>query len=188
VRNKTAVRIADRRPISTPDSFSATDIRPATFSSILHQGAPGEMPEPPGFFADLNLDQIVDAITAGKDEYSLKPFFYAPLKTVDAISYRHEIFRDLETGELLEKLEFFAKKMRTMREHLAQANKLGYRYQKESWFLDAAEIYCVAVSALAQHLSIAELNSRGFSSTGCSPISRRKKTSRISTESWKMNW
>ena len=34
----------------------------------------------PEFFADLNCDQIVDAITAGKDDYNLKPFFYACLQ------------------------------------------------------------------------------------------------------------
>ena len=29
----------------------------------------------PGFFGDLNCDQIVDAIAAGKEDYNLKPFF-----------------------------------------------------------------------------------------------------------------
>ena len=52
--------------------------------------------------------------------------------------------------------------MRTMREHLAQADKLYYKYQKERWFLDAVEIYCDAVHCLAHDLSLADVKSRGF--------------------------
>jgi len=49
-----------------------------------------------------------------------------------------------------------------MREHHAQANKLYYKYQKESWFLDAVEIYCDAVNVLVHDLSLANVKSRGF--------------------------
>jgi DNA mismatch repair protein MutS len=116
----------------------------------------------PSCFADLNLDQIVAAVTAGKQEYDLKPFFYLPLHDVGAIEYRHEIFRDLEKTVVFESIKSFAHKMRAMREHLAQADKLYYRYQKGAWFLDAVEIYCDAVSCFARDLSVLELRSRGF--------------------------
>jgi DNA mismatch repair protein MutS len=137
-----------------------------TFHSILFEkpedSVKRETREAPDFFVDLNLDQIVDAITAGKQEYDLKPFFYIPLSDIDAIEYRHEIMRDLEDETLFGKIKSFAQKMRAMREHLAQADKLHYQYQKERWFLDAVEIYCDAVLSLVQDLSLADLKSRGF--------------------------
>ena len=52
--------------------------------------------------------------------------------------------------------------MRAVRDSLAQARKLRYRYQKESWFLGAARSYCAAVTALADALGQADLASRGF--------------------------
>jgi hypothetical protein len=52
--------------------------------------------------------------------------------------------------------------MRAMREHLVQADKRYYQYQKESWFLDAVEIYCDAINCLAHDLTAADLKSRGF--------------------------
>jgi DNA mismatch repair protein MutS len=138
-----------------------------TFSGILldriEEGVNKETPVPPVFFADLNLDQVVDAITRGRVEYNLKPFFFTSLNDIDTIKYRHEIFRDLENGELFEIIRAFAKKMRVMREHLSQSDKLDYKYQKESWFLDAVEIYCDAVTSLAHDLSLADVKSRGFS-------------------------
>jgi DNA mismatch repair protein MutS len=137
-----------------------------TFHSILFERSEDnrnkETPEAPAFFVDLNLDQVVDAITAGKQEYHLQPFFYTSLHDLDAITYRHEILRDLENQRLLELLQSFAQKMSAMRKHLAQAEKLHYKYQKERWFLDAVEMYCDAVVYLVHDLSLIELQSRGF--------------------------
>ncbi len=118
--------------------------------------------EAPAFFVDLNLDQIIDAVTAGKQEYDLKPFFYTSLHDIDAIKYRHEIIQDLENEVLFKHIKSFAQKMRVMREHLAQADKLYYKYQQESWFSDAVEIYCNAVNGLVYDLSLVDLKSRGF--------------------------
>ncbi|HVA85776.1 MAG TPA: hypothetical protein VNF73_05560 [Candidatus Saccharimonadales bacterium] len=65
------------------------------FRSVLFGGVdPGtdvaEHSEPE-FFRDLNIDQIIDAVTARKDEYDLKPFFFSPLSEIDAIVYRQEV-------------------------------------------------------------------------------------------------
>jgi len=117
----------------------------------------------PDFFADLNLNQIVDAITAGREEYNLQPFFFTPLKSVDAIRYRHEIMQELENASLYQAIKSFAQEMRAMREHLAEANKLHYKYQKEGWFLDAIEVYCEAIDRLVHDLASLDLKSRGFS-------------------------
>lgn len=137
-----------------------------TFHSILFErtedSIQNETVDAPVFFADLNLDQIIDTITAGRQEYNLKPFFYTSLKDIDAIKYRHEIMRDLENKILFQHIKSFAQKMQTMREHLAQADKLYYKYQKERWFLDAVEIYGDAVNSLTQDLTLLDLKSRGF--------------------------
>ena len=137
-----------------------------TFQSILFtetkDSTTRDAPETPSFFADLNLDQIIAAITAGKQEYNLEPFFYTSLYDIDAIKYRHEIFRDLENEILFEHIKAFAQKMRAMREHLVQANKLYYKYQKELWFLDGVDIYCDAINCLSHDLTLSDLQSRGF--------------------------
>ena len=118
-----------------------------------------EMPE---FFTDLNLDQIIASVTAGRDEYNLKPFFYTPLSRVETIYYRYEILRDLENRCLFGHIGSFAQKMRAMRDHLTQADKLHYKYQKQCWFLEAADIYCSAVICLTRDLTLANPRSRGL--------------------------
>jgi DNA mismatch repair ATPase MutS len=137
-----------------------------TFHSILFERTEDsikkETLEAPVFFVDLNLDQIIDAITAGRQEYNLKPFFYTSLNDIDAIKYRHEIMRDLENKILFEHIKAFAQKMRTMRQHLALVDKLDYKYHKEGWFLDTVEIYCEAVNCLVHDLTLVDLKSRGL--------------------------
>jgi len=137
-----------------------------TFHSILFErtqdNAKKETLEAPAFFVDLNLDQVIDAITAGRQEYHLEPLFYASLNDIDAIEYRHEIMRDLEHQVLSDHIRTFAQRMRTMRKQLAQADKLSYTYQKESWFVDAVETYCEAITGLVHDITHVDVRSRGF--------------------------
>ena len=136
------------------------------FRSILFDGsdigAAIAQPEAPDFFTDLHLDKVVASVTAGREGYDLTSFFYAPLKDVETIAYRQEVFRDIEGPALLGSVRSFAQKMRAMRDHLGRAARVHYRYEKERWFLDAADIYCDAVAVLAQDLTLAEPRSRGF--------------------------
>ena len=137
-----------------------------TFQSILFSETEAstkkEAPAKPVFVVDLNLDQIIKAITVGKNEYDLEPFYYTPLRTIDAIKYRQEIAQDLENRTLLEHIELFARRMSSMRRFLALVDKLDYKYHKEGWFLEAAKNYCDAVNDLAHDISSVDLRSRGF--------------------------
>ena len=136
------------------------------FHSMLYDGTEGSMgqetPDAPPFFADLNLDQVIDAVTASKQEYDLKPFFFTCLRDAGTIQYRHEIMQDLEDETLLENIRSFAQRMIVMRRYLALVERLDFRNHKEGWFLEAAEAYCEAVTGLAHDLSHAGLRSRGF--------------------------
>jgi energy-coupling factor transporter ATP-binding protein EcfA2 len=116
----------------------------------------------PPFFADLNLDQIVDAITAGRQEYNLKPFFYAPLQDVAMIEYRHEVMRDLENEVTFNTITSFADDLRLMRQQLAFIDKLTYKHHKQGWFLEAVAIYCKAVTGLVRGLIPEHCGSRGL--------------------------
>lgn len=137
-----------------------------TFQSILFLRAEDHLPEEtleiPAFFSDLHIDQIVDAITVGRQEYDLSPLFSIPLHDLDAIRYRQEVMKDLEQPPLVTDLQEFAQQMRLMRRFLAQREKLFYPLQKERWFLDAVEVYGEAIQDLLRHLSQAELHSRGL--------------------------
>ena len=107
---------------------------------------------PPPFFVDLNLDQIVASVTAGKEEYDLAPFFFRPLQTVDEVTYRQAVMRDLENSATYDAVSKFAERMRQVRGRLAQIEKLYYRYQKEAWLLDAVADYWEAVETLRSRL------------------------------------
>jgi hypothetical protein len=86
---------------------------PTTFRSILYRhiraDVPTEQAEAPEFFHDLNIDQIVAAVT-GEDEYDLKPIFYRQLADVDEIAYRQRVMKDLESPRLFARIGGFAEK------------------------------------------------------------------------------
>ena len=115
----------------------------------------------PDCLSDLNLDQVIDAITRTKKEYNLKPFYYETLSDPGTIIYRQEVMQDLEGG-LLESITSFAQSMSASRRFLGAIENLAYQYHKEGWFLEAANTYCVAVERLARDLEGAEIHSRGL--------------------------
>lgn len=154
--------VATKRP-EPAASYTVHGADPGPFHSILFRG-----PESPGageaqdFFRDLNLDQVVEAITAGAKDYDLAVFFRAPLDDVDAIAYRQEAFRDLENDALARSLRSFAERMRRMRSHLDPAEKRYFAREKQRWFLAAADIYREAIEALKDEVDAIELRSRGM--------------------------
>ena len=137
-----------------------------TFYSILF-AKPEDRPRQetsamPDFFVDLNLDQVVTAVTATKQEYNLTPFYYAPLRDLSAVQYRQEVAQALENAALLASINAFADRMRTMRRYLGLVEKLHYKYHIAGWFLEAAETYCEAVACLAADLTRSPLPSAGL--------------------------
>jgi len=135
------------------------------FRSVLFeqpQDNAGQIAEEPEFFADLNLDQVLAAMTAGREEYELDTFFYSPMHDPDVVRYRHEVLRDLEKPEVLEVVRAFSEAMRRTREQLALSRKAHYELQQQSWFVDAVEIYCGAVRILASELAECDLASQGM--------------------------
>lgn len=157
---------ADAKSVALTPNPKLEQAQATPFHSILFPDSTAakglEGSAQPKFFIDLSLDQIVASITAGSDEYNLRPFFHFPLKSVDAIYYRHEIFRDLQNDAVLGCVRSFAEAMRMMRSYLARAEKLHYKRQKQRWFLDAVEMYCTAVTRLRDDLAAVPLHSRGF--------------------------
>lgn len=147
-------------------ALGADAAEPTRYRSILFL-RPGDSADAAGrlapeFFHDLNLDQIVKAVTTGRQEYDLAAFFHARLGDLDAIVYRQEVMRDLESPALRQVVNTFAEAMRNMRKRLVQAGKLYYKYEKERWFLGAVAMYCDAVELLAREIVPLELTSRGM--------------------------
>lgn len=139
-----------------------------TFNSILSEKPEDGTTEPgraaPDFFVDLNLNQVVDAIIAGKEEYGLQPLFFAPLKSADAIEYRHEVMRELESATIHDAIQSFARTMGATRRFRGISGRIVNKHVKEGWFLNSVEAYCEAVSRLAHDLAAASPKSRGLSS------------------------
>lgn len=154
------------QPTSEPDGRERVPSAPGIGPSVLfdrpEDSATATECATPEFFIDLNLDQVVGAITSGFEEHAIKPFFQVPLQRVEAIEYRHELFRDLEDSALLDNIREFVKRMRDVRIHRTLAAKLYDRFHKEMWFLHAIEIYCDAVDQLATDLTRSQMKSRGL--------------------------
>jgi DNA mismatch repair ATPase MutS len=139
-----------------------------SFDSVLFEDPDGSdrtrTADEPDFFADLMLNQVVASVTAGREEYALEPLFHTPLHEVEAVRYRHDALRDLETVPLREAVQAFAESMRAVRQRGRLADRMYYSRQQQRWFLDAVRAYCDAVAGFDDQLGLAQPGSRAFAS------------------------
>ncbi len=135
---------------------------PAPFRSRMSPAADASLPKAPDYARDLNLDQIVAAITAGHESLDLEPLYYTRLRDSDGIVYRHDVMRDLEKPEIIARLRRFLSAIREVHEGLAIAAKLYHPRQKDRVFVDAVLRYVAEIEALAKDLTSLPLDSRGL--------------------------
>lgn len=134
------------------------------FSGILFDGQErGEGPDAdPDYFTDLNLDQVLAALVAGREEYHLEPFFRAPLHDVATVEYRHHIQQDLDDDAVRQAITGFAERMSEVRRDRKRARTLRDGLQRQRWALAAMQVYCGAVRVLAGDLDDTRLASDGL--------------------------
>jgi DNA mismatch repair protein MutS len=144
--------------------LTAVATGPGSFASVLDlRAGPGTACRgAPACWGDLHLDQVVAALTAGRDAEDLAPRFYATLRDPDAIAYRHEAFRDLEGAPLREAVARFGLRMRRMRAWIGHATTVRQPLQRQRWYLDAVAAYVEAVIGLAGDLDGAHPASRAL--------------------------
>lgn len=151
---------------ASPDQHVGGPVAPAVFTSVLFDREEDAVAAAhacePAIFHDLNLDQCLDAILAGYEQYELAPFFWSPLARVASVSYRHQVVRDLRRDEIVQPIGRFSDRMSLMREQLSQAAKLHHTAQRHAWFRDGVEIYCAAVVALADELAHAPITAQAL--------------------------
>ena len=135
-----------------------------SFQSILYKNNPASAinEKMPSIFMDLHLDQVIDKMAEGKDEYHLKPFFYTCLQDAVSILYRQQVMQDLERKSIRACIDSFAHSMRQMRTMLQCSRDCPYQYQRERLFLDAVTIYCNSVRLLCRQLHAAPVTSEGL--------------------------
>jgi DNA mismatch repair protein MutS len=144
--------------VSGPDVLYPAGMRPREQDAQLSE---------PVCFSDLNLDQVVTAITAEKSDYRLTPVYWSPLQDLDALAYRHEVFADLERpdiGDLVRGVAarrlVFQFRYRTKEMH-EDDHGLQHHYLTR-FFLNAVDEYCQTVLELSAGLQSAAVQSRAL--------------------------
>jgi hypothetical protein len=105
---------------------------------------------------DLHLDRVLAAAP------DVAPLIGAPLREPDAVAYRHEVFRDLETPVLAEAAGAFVEGIGSARAQLERAGRLRHRLERARRVLEALEGYRTAVEAFGAALDSGPVTSRGL--------------------------
>jgi len=158
------------RPVDLPSQTGGRLVsaraKPPVFRSILFppglEEARAERTDQPACFIDLNLDQVITAIVAKRDEEVLRPIFYTAYRNEEIVRYRQAVFADVERPEVFRIFPVFCEAMRLVRANLAYAGKISEKRHRHMVILRAAALYCEAVEALLRGLQSLSLGSEGL--------------------------
>ncbi len=162
--------IAGKMP--SPDKANFREDREAVESAVFRtilfppglEKARAERTDQPGCFVDLNLDQVIAAAVAKRNEEALRPIFYSTYRNEEVVQYRQAVFADLERPEVFQIFPPFCDAMRMVRANLAYAEKISYKCHLHTVILRAIGLYCDAVASLLRSLQSITLRSTGLKS------------------------
>ena len=127
---------------------------PESYSGILYPGpAPAELADDPDYFRDLRLDDLVAAVTSGRERYALAPFLRARCPDTACVEYRQAVFRDLEGGGTAAAVRAFAEGMGEVRRCLDRLGRGHYTQERRWWMLQAGLAYVRTVVGLRDALA-----------------------------------
>ncbi len=116
----------------------------------------------PGFFTDLNLDQLMKLIQDQSSFYEIKNMFYRFPKDGVCEDYRRQIYEDVKTQPVYDCLEQFTAVMRQAWKSNGNQSSVETQLQKNAWYAAGVYSYCRAVTDLQQALAGLDVRSEGL--------------------------
>ncbi len=109
--------------------------------------------ERPGYFADLNLDQIEAQLSRIGDSPAIEPAFRSWTTDREVLDYRLDTFDDLQNSTVETAVSSFSEAIRTTRRLLKAASRTTYQHAGEGLQLEAISGYTDTVTALREALA-----------------------------------
>lgn len=116
----------------------------------------------PGFFWDLNLNQIIDAVQQQSPQYDVLKLFYRYPITEACAEYRRAVYQDIKQPEIYDCFKTFSQDMRGAAAAAGCRDAVKTNLQKKAWHVSAVHRYCTAVSGLQAALSEGSCKSEGL--------------------------
>lgn len=117
--------------------------------------------EPPVFFPDLNIDQIINKISEDWVE-DIRELYYALPADQETEDYRRAIFAEVKKEGMLPVLTEFLELMRQRMFCMERKEKVEDDVQKHVWYIQEAGCYVEALEGLWQKLGEFSLQSEGM--------------------------
>lgn len=133
------------------------------FQSILFGNSePNLSKGEPDFFHDLQLDYLLEQILVPAKGYETERYFYTFPDTVELISYRQQIGKDMESEELCTVIRSFCRNLQESRKIYNLSLESKGEVKSATYHLQAATLYWKALQTLGAELQKLSLVSDGM--------------------------